>query len=59
MLVWNQTATEFYYRHLQNDVHYVVVDASNIVETVEAIEADPARQERLRRGARAFYAVWE
>ena len=55
VLVWNQTATEFYYRHLQNDVHYVVVDASNIVETVEAIEADPARQERLRRGARAFY----
>ena len=55
VLVWNQTATEFYYRHLVNGEHYVVVDASNIVDTVEAIEADPARQERLRRGARAFY----
>jgi hypothetical protein len=55
VLVWNQNATEFYYRHLVNGEHYVVVDASNIVETVEAIEADPARQERLRRGARAFY----
>ena len=32
-----------------------MVDASNIVATVEAIEADPERQERLRRGARAFY----
>ena len=53
--MWNQTATEFYYRHLVNGEHYVVVDASNIVSTVEAIEADPARQERLRRGARAFY----
>ena len=56
VLVWNQTATEFYYRHLVDVEHYVVVDdASNIDETVEAIEADPARQERLRRGARAFY----
>ena len=55
VLVWNQTATEFYYRHLVDGEHYVVVDASNIVATVEAIEADPARQERLRRGARAFY----
>ena len=55
VLVWNQTATEFYYRHLVDGEHYVVVDASNIVKTVEAIEADPERQERLRRGARAFY----
>ena len=55
VLVWNQTAIEFYYRHLVDGEHYVVVDASNIVATVEAIEADSARQERLRRGARAFY----
>lgn len=55
VLMWNQTATEFYYRHLRNDVHYVVVDATSIADVVAAIEADPARQARLRTGARAFY----
>ena len=55
VLLWNHTATEWYYRHLEDGVNCVVVDAATLKERVEALERDAAAQARLRAGAAALH----
>ena len=53
VLVWDHAATEFYYRHLVDGLHYVRVTESTVLTTLAELDRDPARAERLVAGARA------
>ena len=55
VLVWNHSATEWYYRHLEDGTHYVSVDARSLGPRLREIDGDPALQAALRRGARDFF----
>lgn len=55
VLIWNHSATEWYYRYLQDGVHFASVDKDTFRARLDAIDGDPALQERLRQGARDFY----
>ncbi|KAH8060612.1 hypothetical protein JL722_4723 [Aureococcus anophagefferens] len=55
VLVWNHTATEWYYGALVDGVHYVSVDAATLGDKLADLERDPALRARLVRGARRFF----
>ena len=55
VLVWNHSATEWYYGALVDGVHYVSVDAATLGDRLGDLERDPALRARLVRGARRFF----
>lgn len=54
VLVWKHPATEWYYQHLIDGVHYVSVDETNLYSVLQHLEANPPLQLALRRGGRQF-----
>mmetsp|Transcript_24335 Transcript_24335/g.73230 ORF Transcript_24335/g.73230 Transcript_24335/m.73230 type:complete len:452 (-) Transcript_24335:470-1825(-) len=51
VMQWRNEAIEWYYPALEEGQTHVTVDASNLVEHVEALEAAPAKSFALRQGA--------
>jgi len=54
VLIWRHSAAEWYYRHLQDGVHYVAVDETSLYDTLRRLDADPNLQAALRAGSRHF-----
>uniref|UniRef100_A0A7S3NLK9 Glycosyl transferase CAP10 domain-containing protein n=2 Tax=Aureoumbra lagunensis TaxID=44058 RepID=A0A7S3NLK9_9STRA len=58
VLIWKNTASEWYYQHLRDGVHYVSVDVTNIYPLLQSLDADPYLQLRLRRGSTSFASTY-
>ncbi|KAJ8609494.1 hypothetical protein CTAYLR_005452 [Chrysophaeum taylorii] len=54
VLIWKHAATEWYYQHLRDGVHYLSVDENNLYNTLRRLDGDARLQLALRRAGRRF-----
>ena len=55
VLIWRQSAIEWYYPFLRSGEHFLPVDETDLMQTIERVEQDARLRQKLIDGARAFY----
>uniref|UniRef100_A0A7S3NK87 Glycosyl transferase CAP10 domain-containing protein n=1 Tax=Aureoumbra lagunensis TaxID=44058 RepID=A0A7S3NK87_9STRA len=54
IFIWKHTASEWYYQHLRDGVHYVSVDQNTIYPLLLSLQVNPHLQLKMRRGSKVF-----
>ena len=55
VLIWRQSAIEWYYPFLRSREHFLPVDETDLMQKIELVEKDARLRQQLIDGARTFY----